>query len=149
MLGWCSINLDNEGSCSLFLCDVELPLSLQISPFFFFWNIYLIVIWSHLCMLLFKVDVTVLELRVLEADVWLCSNSMPSSPTGDICRIVSASISATHWSHVHNAADWTVQTSAWFFTTSRILSLLLESVFKMESLCYLFRWCRDSNKYCQ
>lgn len=40
MLGWCSINLDDEGSCSLFLCDVELPLSLQISLFFFLEHIF-------------------------------------------------------------------------------------------------------------
>lgn len=78
---------------------------------------------------------------------WLYSDSVPSSLTGNFCRAVSASLSTAHRGYVHNTPDWTVQTSAWFFTTSCILSLFLESIFKMGSLCHFFcRW-RNSSQY--
>lgn len=76
---------------------------------------------------------TVVKLRVVRATE-LCSYSVISSPIGNICRVVSTAISTTYWSHVHNTPDWAVQTSAWLFTTSCILSVLLSSIYEMQLL---------------
>lgn len=92
-------------------------------------------IWNCL-RLMFKIDCCEAQNRA--GYIGLCSYSVISSPVGNICRVVSTAISTTYWSHVHNTPDRAVQASAWLFTTSCILSVLLRSIYEMQSLFCLF-----------